>query len=112
MADNHPMVPSSEQIKQWTEDWYNAKIKHDDIIGFVADQAAKWASDEELNACRLWVSENCSIYDARNLSLARRLPHSVSKQSALEILNDIDEQFDLPSPQFNILFQAIQLLPE
>ena len=105
-------MPSSEQIKQWIEDWHNLNIKHDDVIAFIADQAAKWASDEELNACRLWVSENCSIYDARDLSLARRPAPIVSRQSALEILSEIDEKFNIPSPQFNILFQAIQLLPE
>ena len=112
MTNNHPMMPSSEQIKQWTEDWHNAKIKHDDIIGFVADQAAKWASDEELNACRLWVSENCSIYDARDLILTRRPAPAVSRQLALETLGEIEEKFNIPSPQFNILFHAIQLLPE
>ena len=112
MADNHPMVPSSEQIKQWTEDWHNAKIKHDDIIGFVADQAAKWASDEELEACRLWVSENCSIYDARALVLTRRPIPAVSKQSAIAILDEIDEKFNLPAPQYNVLFGALCQLPE
>jgi hypothetical protein len=112
MTSNHSIVPSPEQVRQWEEDWRSPKVKDTDVIGFVANQAAKWASDEELEACRLWVSENCSIYDARALSLIRRPIPTVSKQSAIVILDEIDEKFNLPAPQYNILFNALCQLPE
>jgi hypothetical protein len=102
MTNNHPITPPIELVRQLQD------LGNLDAIEFAYQAGA----DQELEACRLWVSENCSIYDARDLSLARRPASTVSKQSALEILGEIDEQFRLPSPQFNILYHAIQQLPE
>jgi hypothetical protein len=86
MTSNHPILPSSEQVKQWTEDWYNTKIKHDDIIGFVADQAAKWASDKELNACCRWIVNRKEPFDELDLHNARRpKPPSLKEQALAEL---------------------------
>jgi hypothetical protein len=112
MTNNHPLRPSSEQVKQWMEDWHNAKVKHDDIIGFVADQAAQWASDEELNACRLWVSENCSIYDASDLRTARRPPLPSSKEVALKCLQTIERDDRYLPNIINAIRNALNQLPE
>ena len=111
-------MPSSEQVKQWMDDWHKAKIKHDDIISFVADQAAQWASDEELNACRLWVSENCSIYEASELDVFRRPKPLSPKQQALQFLSENLKpgeelvSMTLPAECIDAIRQALEQLPD
>ena len=82
----------------------------------IAIQAAQWGADMELDACCEWLDRNnqWARVDIDELRDSRRPAPApvVSKQSALEILGQIDEQLRLPSIHFNILFHAIQQLPE
>lgn len=87
MTDQHPITPPPELVQQW---WKNAqRVDYSDglpcWLNYVATQAARWGADQELEACRLWVSEE-SIYAARELVEARRPKPSSLKEQALGAL--------------------------
>jgi hypothetical protein len=88
MTQEHPITPPPELVVKWLNN-----TRSDDCIGayppdvdlLLATQAARWGADQELEACRLWVSEE-SIYAARELVEARR-PNPMSlKEQALGAL--------------------------
>lgn len=54
---DYPLVPPPELVCQWKEQWYKAKVKHHDEYAFVATQAARWGSDQELEACVEWIHD-------------------------------------------------------
>ena len=72
MSNQHPIVPSPEQVDQWFDDAVrlNSTPKY-----YIARQAALWGADQELEACCEWVSpfshDDCYYED--KLRTARRL---------------------------------------
>lgn len=109
MNNQHPITPPPDELVQ---QWYNECPEANEAsLSYVATQAANWGADMELEACRLWVSENHSIYDARDLRLARRPKPPSLKEQALKALDDISiasfEQYAA-----NIIRQALEALPE
>lgn len=61
MSTEHPITPPPELVRQWAvyktghespvQLWYN-----------VANQAARWGADQELDACRKWVDAEFPTY--------------------------------------------------
>ena len=51
MTDQHPITPSIELVKQWSDRWHSAKDNDFDVVLFVAIEAARWGADQELEAC-------------------------------------------------------------
>jgi len=65
MTNNHPIAPSSELIRQWKEAPEFSALSPCVIVTTtttklqdIAIQAARWGSDQELEACCEWVSDN------------------------------------------------------
>lgn len=85
MTEQHPITPPPELVQQWYNECPEA---NEACLPYVTTQAARWGADQELEACRLWVSENHSIYDAKELKLARRPKPLSLKQQALLLCND------------------------
>ncbi len=69
MTQEHPITPPPELVIEW---WNQCTVTSDNLIRQFATQAARWGADQELDACRLWVSENCDIYSAVELIQSRR----------------------------------------
>ena len=51
MLQRHPITPSIELVKQWSDRWHSAKDNDFDVVLFVAIEAARWGADTELEAC-------------------------------------------------------------
>jgi len=110
MTDNHPITPPPELVRQWLED-----SPEDDelaISGYIATQAARWGADMELDACCEWLDEHLAYENnvAGNLRIARRPKPPSLKAGALEVLDDLDGLFDLPSGHYNTLLRALEQL--
>lgn len=111
MTQEHPITPSPELVQEWTiaalgaKDWlggYN--------LGLIAIQAARWGADQELKACRLWVSENCDIYSAVELIQFRRPKPPSLKAQALRVLDDCTNCLD--GVHENVLRRALEALDD
>jgi hypothetical protein len=55
MTEEHPITPSIELVKQWSDRWHSAKDNDFDVVLFVAIEAARWGSNQELEACCKWL---------------------------------------------------------
>ena len=71
MIQDYPITPPPSLVQQWVDDWHGAKVKHEDLIPFVAAQAAAWAADAELEGCCFWVARKFHAA-AQQLKLHRR----------------------------------------
>ena len=93
MADNSfPMVPPPELVAQWmAEIWHEGtpvRVAASDL--HIATQAARWGSDQELEACCEWLEQNCGRWDLPAALRAARRPQPPSlKEQALKALDDI-----------------------
>jgi hypothetical protein len=84
MTDQHPITPPPELVQQWFAiSCGSSAHRWKDIV----TQAARWGADQELDACRLWVSENCDIYSAVELIQFRRPKPPSLKEQALQELD-------------------------
>ena len=108
--NNHPITPPHELVCQWREDWYNAKVKHDELVDYLATQAARWGADQQLEQCeKYWMTHGISPQGVVAMRYALRPePPSLKKQAlkVLEINNDVD------SDHYNILRRALESLPD
>ena len=112
MTNQHPIVPSPEQVDQWFDDAVrlNSTPKY-----YIATQAAQWGADQELEACLLLVGdgrrENLSQVIA--LRTARRPKLLSDKEQALNALSLIMSRqkgmFD--GKPFETIRKALEALP-
>jgi hypothetical protein len=102
MTPDHPVTPPPELVEQWNEEWLRAKVKHDNLGTYIATQAARWGSDQELEACCLWMERNFDDWDNRfsdELRTARRPKPPSLKEQALKALKQI--RFYVPGESAN-----------
>ena len=101
----HPITPPPELVEQWYETADN--ISEDVIIG-VANRAAQWGADQELEACCEWTQSYAECGDA--LRLARRSrPPSLKEQALLE-LGDIYNDEKIDGHAYNTIRSALEQL--
>ena len=111
MNDKHPITPPTELVEQWYETADN--VSEDVIIG-VANRAAQWGADQELEACYTEVTFWGSKGMADRLQATRRPKPPSLKEVALEDLRSIEllqKEHKMVACTFNIR-QALEALPE
>jgi hypothetical protein len=85
----HPITPPPELVRQWME-----RTEYDEDTWFyesyIAEQAAQWGANQELEACVKWLDENLPGYDAceGRLRAARRPKPASLKEQAIAELDD------------------------
>ena len=57
MKTEHPITPSIELVKQWSDHWHRADDNDFDHALFISIRAARWGADQELEACCEWLAE-------------------------------------------------------
>ena len=72
MTQEHPITPPPELLARWEEDWHHAKVKHIELEDHIATQAARWGSDQELEACCEWLNYEDRGFWGCKLRTARR----------------------------------------
>ena len=85
---HHPITPPPELVQQWME-----RTEYDEHTCFyesyIAEQAAQWGADAELEACCEWfVRDWTDIETADTLRAARRPKPPSLKEEALKELKD------------------------
>ena len=111
MSNQHPIVPSPEQVDQWFDDAVrlNSTPKY-----YIARQSALWSADQELEACCEWVSpfshDDCYYED--KLRTARRPKPPSLKEQALEVLNITQKGYGLAQVDLDTIRQALEALPD
>ena len=110
----HPITPPPELVQQWEQDWHHSKVKHVELMPYIAVQAAQWGADQELEACcelmdywGLASFQPSSVSSGYDLRAARRPKPPSLKEQALIALDDAD----LDAAHENILRRALEALP-
>jgi hypothetical protein len=113
---NHPITPPLELVMQWSN---ASPIPSNDENWayelFIADQASKWAADQELEACCEWLKLEGHEHEHEALLAARRPKPPSLKEQALVALhavatgaNDMREQ----RQDFDTIRRALEALPD
>jgi hypothetical protein len=102
-----------ELVQEWFTEWVEDLNACTDSCVYVANRAAQWAADQELEACCEWlqskVSDDCFPGDLRT---ARRPKPPSLKQQALQILTDIEHGADSRPDDYNTIRRALEALPD
>jgi hypothetical protein len=111
MTEQHPMVPSSEELKQWEDNWFDEK-EHPDVLLIRAYQAG---ADQELEACCEWLDDtDCDDPQetAKHLRAARRPKPPSLKEQALALVEQHEEGWR-PSPKdWDTIRRALEALDD
>ena len=55
MTDLHLIIPPEELVDKWVDEYHRAKVKHHNLVIYIAGKAAQWGADAELDACCEWL---------------------------------------------------------
>jgi uncharacterized protein (UPF0276 family) len=105
---DHPITPPPELIGRWEEDWHHSKVKHIELEDHIANEAAQWGADQELDKSNNWLVLNGYGEAASRLRAARRPKPLSLKAQALEVLEDAE----LDAAHYNILLRALEQLDD
>jgi hypothetical protein len=109
----HPITLPPELVRQW---YLGAKAyPPDQWVTDVAAQAARWGSDQELEACCEALDNLNDGYWSSQLRAARRpKPPSLKEQAlkALKVLPTPDGQVTLDITDLNTIRRALEALPQ
>lgn len=115
MTDQHPITPPPELVQQWRTEGY-----HQDYCSgteHVATQAARWGSDQELEACCKLLE--LSDPNAREFLYSARRPKPPNlKEQAMKALDDAVYMADdippegISTDQANIIRRALEALDD
>jgi hypothetical protein len=92
---NHPITPPPELVQQWLGTYFGSTVTGEvsDVELVLATQAARWGSDQELEACVNWLIENQNPRWAHVLHSARRPKPPTLKEQALKALKVIEFEY-------------------
>ena len=108
MNNQHPITPPPELVQQWREESSTGELHFSPQ--YLAVQAARWGSDQELEACCAWVD---SFADWGDLLLQDRRPKPPSlKEQALDALREAESTGCLyVNGRSDLIRRALEALP-
>jgi hypothetical protein len=113
MTQQHPITPPPELIYEWAED---RELLRDPLPlpEYIANCAAQWGADQELEACCEWLQDPDLNVDTYKLRAARRLGAASLKEQALQALAEADVGLtELEWPQCSdTIRRALEQLPD
>jgi hypothetical protein len=115
MTQEHLITPSPKLVEQWLNEWHNAKVKHTSDLDYIAIQAANWGSNQELEACCEWVSENVYLnhpFSSHDLRAARRPKPPSLKELNLKHLEVMERDSHYLPEIISDLRRAVESLPD
>jgi hypothetical protein len=88
MTDQHPITPPPELVQQWWIEFERTEPDTDSLV-FIATQAARWGSDQELEECCEVLAREL-ICDGKHVATDLRIirrpkPPSLKEQALLAI---------------------------
>jgi hypothetical protein len=88
MTQQHPITPPPELVYDWAEDRERLRDPLP-LPEYIANCAAQWGADAELEACCEWLQDPDLNVDTYKLRAARRPKPPSLKEQALEALAHI-----------------------
>ena len=111
MTEQHPITPPPKLVREWME-----RTQYDEHTWFyesyIAEQAARWGADQELEACCEWLEERIGGIYPRELRAARRPKPPSIKQQAIEALQRAEEGWRPIPEDCDIIRRALEALPD
>ena len=96
MNNQHPIQPSPELVQQWLGEQYGRATVPGEASIHVANQAAQYGADQELEACCEWLDAGLRTpYVAIRLRSDRRSKPPSLKEQALEVVTGLEKRWDL-----------------
>jgi len=85
----HPITPLPELVQQWIGDYYGCPVSGElsGVETAIANRAAQWGADQELEACCEWLQDPDLNVDTYKLRTARRPKPPSLKEQALDVLH-------------------------
>jgi hypothetical protein len=114
MTEQHPITPPPELVQQWVaEIWHEGtpvRVALSDE--HIANRAAQWGADQELEVCVRWLDRNGYFDSATELLAARRPKPPTLKEQALEALREAESTGCLyVNGRSDLIRKALETLP-
>ncbi len=117
MTQEHPITPPPELVRHWSR--FQGDTNSEALWFRIANCAAQWGADQELEACCLWVNsvDDDDCFGA-NLRAARRPKPPSLKEQALQALSEAVKMADdvppegICSGQADIIRRALEQLDD
>jgi hypothetical protein len=106
-----PITPPPELVRHWSR--FQGDTDPETLWFRIANEAAQWGADQELEACIAWFDRHIPGYElvADRLRSARRPKPPSLKEQALKLLDKAeDPSWDIND--FSIVRKALEQLPE
>ena len=122
MTQEHPITPPPELVQQWLGDYFGCVVNGElsDSEKFLANQAAEWGANQELEAClnQIYKGVGLRVIDygsdrellCSDLRAARRPKPPTLKEQALEALDE--EQADMSIQNYKVIRSVLESLPD
>jgi hypothetical protein len=114
MTNQHPVSVPQELLNQWCR--WNPGQTPEGLWCKIADNAAQWGSDQELEACCEWTAIVFSSGGANALRAARRPPAPIKADQALAALDRSpkagEPTITVDVGQYDTILRALQRLKE
>jgi len=112
MTEHSPITPPPELVQQWEQDWHHSKVKHVELMPYIAVQAAQWGADQELEACCEWLQDPDLNVDTYKLRATRRPKPPSLKEQALSLVEQHEDGWR-PSPKdWDTIRRALEQLDD
>jgi hypothetical protein len=107
-TNEHPITPPPELVQEW----YDASPHANETsLQDVANAAAQWGADQELEACIKWIQGQDWTWTSAQLRNARRPQLQTLNSIALEMLGTI-EKMDMVTPEItDTIRHALEAMP-
>jgi hypothetical protein len=113
MTNQHPITPPPELVREWNQEATGTHFEPYGYSEFIANRAAKWGADQELEACCEWLNGGSKIdYDTAALlraALAEPEEQEPTDEELVELFNDNDWNYISPETFLNIARSVLEL---
>jgi hypothetical protein len=116
MTEQHPITPPQELVVQWCNEWNNDTCLARSPYLYIADQAARWSADSQLDSVCEYLRSEMSPCDSQRLEneirgAMRPKPPSL-KEQALRALDELCVNHSKATDQEHTIRLALEALPE
>jgi hypothetical protein len=111
MSNKRPIAPPPELVRHWSR--FQGDTDSEALWFRIANEAAQWGADQELEACCEWLSGcGCESY-GRELRAARRPKPPSLKEEALKALKALDHRVtQVAGTHADTIRRALEALPD
>ena len=102
----HPITPPPKLVRHWSR--FQGDTDPEALWFRIANEAAQWGADQELEACCEWLDREGWSGESRQLRATRRPKPLSLKEQAIAVLEDAE----LDAAHYNILLRALEALPD